>query len=122
MPTQKNPREARALYRERESESRAAINAHAKRWQMPAAEKGTQWPSKLITDEFNYSTPITTLPANGTATVYITILKMEEDTGGGGFIPGFGAAVVLIFLALTGALFSQIQKRKNLYKKKGWIC
>lgn len=73
MPTQKNPREARALYRERVSESRAAINALAKRWQMPAAEKGTQWPSKLITDEFNYSTPITTLPANGSAVVYITI-------------------------------------------------
>jgi len=56
----------------------ANLRAHMERWQMPGAKKGTQWPGKLIVDEFSYSTDIITLPiTNGANTV--TLLTMQND-------------------------------------------
>lgn len=73
MPTQNNPREVRGRYAPRPANNRARINSLAQRWQMTGATKGTQWPSKLITDDFTYSTDIVTISAGASVTVYITI-------------------------------------------------
>lgn len=78
IPRKARPSPGRAYLAGRQLLNPAERLAKARLYQFPGAKKGTQYPGKLVTDDFTYSTPVITIGAGARSSAIVTI-DQEAD-------------------------------------------